>query len=197
MLFKQTYKNCRGILRRYQPFTYTLLFFVFLLGVGGESAHTEDKLSLIAKQEFYHLNYNLDVSEEGDFWVNVRDSLRGGKTTRIKHTIDIYQANAFFGGHIARTQVEKYVRYNLFENTYYYGNTPEELIQTNDLETLKKFLFSLNNHAFVAVDKLETATLYTIKVRLNADDYLKIGFIPGLKQFFTRKQTWEFSHVAR
>lgn len=175
----------------------TILLACFFIVSGFHYAAAEEQPTLIKDGDAYRLEYTLEVDEESGFWTNLRDAIRAGQIARVTHQVDMAVADRMFGGRVAQTKAEKYVSYNLFENTYAYGTSPEDMRQTTQLSQVKNFLFSLSAPNFVPTGRIETATLYNIRVRLRLDESLKGSGGLGLDAFFGQKITREFSHVAR
>lgn len=173
-----------------------VMLTVFLAFSGG-SAQADEPPTLIRHDDAYGLQYKIDVSEESNFWLNLRDAIRAGQTARVTHEISMKQADSFFGGTVARQKARKYVRYNLFENTYSYGDEPDNMRQTTQVKEVKNFLFSMDKPQFVPVNKLEKATLYDIQIRLKLDENRQGGDFLGISGLFGQKLNREFSYVAR
>ena len=152
---------------------------------------------LVKEEAGFRLRYQLEVPEDGGFWSSLQDAIRAGKKVSVTHYVDMREANVFFGGKVAQASAEKYVSYNLFENTYSYGTTLGDMRQTTQLDRIKNFLFSVDKPAFVAPDELETATLYEIRIRVHLDENPEAGSFFGIDGLFSPKLRREFSHVAR
>ena len=182
------------------PFSRKGVFFcvmTFLLMMT-PFVYAKDAPLLIAEEGgMYRLQYNLNIPEKSDFWVNVRDMIRAGKVVRITHLVDIHEADALFGGEVAHSAFHKYVRYNLFEDTYAYGNSPKKSRRSGQLSDVKAFLFSHDKPDFLPKKKLETANAYRINITFRLQDNRKTGVLSMLQAFFSPKWTKEFSHVAR
>ena len=182
------------------PFLKGGVFFCFVAAflMMVPSGYAKDAPLLIAEDDgMYRLRYNMNIPEKSDFWINVRDMIRAGKIVRITHRVDIGKADVLFGGGVAHDVFNKYVRYNLFEDTYAYGKTPEKPRRSGRLSDVKAFLFSLEAPEFLSQKQLETAKAYRIQVTLRLHDNEKTGVLSMLQGVFSPQWTKEFSHVAR
>ena len=189
-----------AIKHKLMPFLKEGLLFCFMTAflMTAPSIAAKDAPLLIAEDDGkYRLQYNLNIPEKSDFWINVRDMIRAGKVVRIMHRVDMRHADSFFWGGVAHGVFEKYVQYNLFEDTYAYGRTPKKSRRSGQLSDVKGFLFSLDAPDFLPKKKIETANAYSIQITLRLGDNEKIGVLSMLQGFFSPKWTKEFSHVAR
>lgn len=185
-------------------FIYVVLAFLFVGGGAGGATGVEapfsDTISLVQKGDDFMVNYQLHIEPESSFWVAVRDAMRAGRQVQVTHQVRMNEADSLLSSYIAKKTWKKYLSYNLFENTYSYGSDPENLAQTTRLDIVQSFAFGISNQPLVAVQDLERAQVYDIRVHLQvseegADEGL-LGYLPfgGL---FKRKLTRYFTHVAR
>ena len=157
----------------------------------------ESPLFIAQDDGMYRLQYKLTIPEDSDFWINVRDMIRAGKVIRLTHQVDIYAADAVFGGHVAQDSFNKYVRYNLFDDTYAYGHTAEKTRLTTQLSEVKRFLFSADKPEFLPQKALKTAEAYDVKITLRLVGGEQNGLLAMLQRFFSPQWTEAFRHVAR
>ena len=159
------------------------------------------EMVFVAKEEGTFLSYKITPRTKSEiFWTKVVDMLRAGKTLKITHTAHLLEREGVFGSKKKKQVWRKYLRYNAFENTYFYGTEESQMVPTADINKIKKFLFTIEDKLFAKKKLFKTAHLYEVRVRLKVKELnKKKGFwlIAPFKKILRPTLTRRFTYVAR
>ncbi len=181
-------------------FCQTLFIFVVLLVAANTPLSAQDAPPLlIPSDENLFISYQLEDKDDV-FWAAVRDAARSGRKVMVIHNVKMKKANNIIGGKVQKKVWHKFVTYNLFEDSYGYGENIDELRRTTRKELVKAFVLGIDNKQFIAKGKIKTGKEYKIKIHLEVTEKREedswVSYLP-FQNLFKQKLLKSFIHVAR
>ncbi len=134
---------------------------------GAESARLS--FSVVQKEGSLTLSYSLaNLDGADDFFTRVENMSRAGHDVQVMHTIMLERRAAYmWESPVGYTVQKKLLHFNLYDNSWAYGENPDQWQVTRDMNEVHDYVFSLERFPVKLQEKLSTGDTYTFTLSLN------------------------------